>query len=150
VTPWKTQCASSSRPATAECSSMERQSIDRVVAYWSCAGLGTRSGECDTRTKDRRESLPAAAMVPTPQTPWGVRASHVVRRDATGRSSVCALNGDDGTTAFRVKDTATPEVKFLDRCEINSSEGVLQACVRRSRMRVRGTKMIRHRRSPAP
>lgn len=50
---------------------------------------------------------------------------------------------------FRVKDIAAPEVKFLDRCEIHGSEGVLQVHVRRSRMRVRGAKMIRHRRSPA-
>ena len=49
---------------------------------------------------------------------------------------------------FRVEDTAAPEVKFLDRCKINCSEGVLQELVRRSRMRVWGTKMIRHRRSP--
>ena len=49
---------------------------------------------------------------------------------------------------FRVEDTAAPEVKFLDRCKINCSEGVLQELIRRSRMRVWGTKMIRHRRSP--
>jgi len=54
----------------------------------------------------------------------------------------------DGTT-FRVKDTLAPEVKFLDRHEINSGEGALQGCVRRSRTRVWGAKMIRHRRSPA-
>jgi len=47
-----------------------------------------------------------------------------------------------------VKDTAAPEVKFLDRCKINCSEGALQVHVRRSRMRVWGAKMIRHRRSP--
>jgi len=35
---------------------------------------------------------------------------------------------------LRVKDIATPEVKFLDRCKINCSEGVLQGHVRRSRM----------------
>lgn len=50
---------------------------------------------------------------------------------------------------IRVKDTAALEVKFLDRCQVHSSEGVLPACVRRSRMRVWGAKMIRHRRSPA-
>ena len=49
---------------------------------------------------------------------------------------------------LRVKDTAALEVKFLDRCMINSSEGALQVLVRRSRMRVWGAKMIRHRRSP--
>ena len=47
-----------------------------------------------------------------------------------------------------VKDMAAPEVKFLDRCQINCSEGALQVHVRRSRMRVWGAKMIRHRRSP--
>ena len=50
---------------------------------------------------------------------------------------------------FGVKDIGAPEVKFLDRCEIHGSEGVLQVRVRRSRMRVRGAKMIRHRRSPS-
>jgi hypothetical protein len=50
---------------------------------------------------------------------------------------------------FGVKDMGAPEVKFLDRCQIHGSEGVLQVHVRRSRMRVRGAKMIRHRRSPA-
>lgn len=50
---------------------------------------------------------------------------------------------------FGVKDMGAPEVKFLDRCQIHCSEGVLQVHVRRSRMRVRGAKMIRHRRSPA-
>ena len=33
-----------------------------------------------------------------------------------------------------VKGITTPEVKFLDRCETNCSEGVLQVHVRRSRM----------------
>lgn len=50
---------------------------------------------------------------------------------------------------FGVDDIEAPEVKFLDRCEINCSEGALQVRVRRSRMRVWGAKMIRHRRSPA-
>ena len=49
---------------------------------------------------------------------------------------------------FREDDNSAPEVKLLDRCNINCSEGVLQELVRRSRMRVWGTKMIRHRRSP--
>ena len=49
---------------------------------------------------------------------------------------------------LRVEDIAAPEVKFLDRCGINCSEGALQVCVRRSRMRAWGAKMIRHRRSP--
>lgn len=48
------------------------------------------------------------------------------------------------------KGIAAPEVKFLDRRRTNCSEGVLQVRVRRSRMRVWGAKMIRHRRSPAP
>ncbi len=49
---------------------------------------------------------------------------------------------------LRVEGIATPEVKFLDRCTTNCSEGVLQVHVRRSRMKVWGAKMIRHRRSP--
>ena len=50
----------------------------------------------------------------------------------------------------RVKGTSAPEVKFLDRRKTTGGEGALQGCVRRSRTRVRGAKMIRHRRSPAP
>ncbi len=50
---------------------------------------------------------------------------------------------------FEVKGIRASEVKFLDRCETNSGEGALQVLVHRSRMRVRGAKMIRHRRSPA-
>ena len=60
-----------------------------------------------------------------------------------------ASNGDDGTDRG-AKGIAAPEVKFLDRRRTNCSEGVLQVRVRRSRMRVWGAKMIRHRRSPAP
>jgi len=47
---------------------------------------------------------------------------------------------------LEVKGIAALEVKFLDRCQTNSSEGALQVHVRRSRMRVWGAKMIRHRR----
>lgn len=49
---------------------------------------------------------------------------------------------------LRVKGMAALEVKFLDRCWTNCSEGALQVHVRQSRMRVWGAKMIRHRRSP--
>ena len=49
---------------------------------------------------------------------------------------------------LRVKGTAAPEVKFLDRCKTRCSEGVLQAHVCRSRTKVWGAKMIRHRCSP--
>ena len=59
-----------------------------------------------------------------------------------------AMHRPETMGAIGVKDIATPEVKFLDRCQINCSEGVLQVRVRRSRMRVWGAKMIRHRRSP--
>jgi len=58
------------------------------------------------------------------------------------------MNQTEMMGQLRVKDIATLEVKFLDRCKINSSEGVLQVLVHRSRMRVWGAKMIRHRRSP--
>lgn len=52
--------------------------------------------------------------------------------------------------SLRVKGTAAPEVKFLDRRKTNSGAGVLQGRVRRSRARAWGSKMIRHRRSPGP
>ena len=51
LTPWKTQCAQSIL-LTAECPSMECQSIDRE-RHWSCAGLGAFSGQpggCSRRT----------------------------------------------------------------------------------------------------
>ena len=51
---------------------------------------------------------------------------------------------------FRVQGTATPEVKFLDRCKTDSGEGVRQGPVHRSRARAWGSKRIRHPRSPAP
>ena len=54
------------------------------------------------------------------------------------------------TGPFRVQGTATPEVKFLDRCKTDSGAGVRQGPVHRSRARAWGSKMIRHRRSPAP
>jgi hypothetical protein len=47
-----------------------------------------------------------------------------------------------------VKGIAAPEVKFLDRRKTTGGKGALQVHVRRSRMRVWGAKMIRHRRSP--
>lgn len=54
------------------------------------------------------------------------------------------------TGLLDVKDISAPEVKFLDRRRINGGEGALQVHVHRSRTRVWGAKMIRHRRSPAP
>jgi len=132
VTPWKTQCAQSVL-LTAGCSSMERQSIDRA---WKkrCAGLGACSGQCGAWS-DRH--VPCRGR-------WFVPASP--RRAYAGSLSVYQA---DPMGPFRVKGTAAPEVKFLDRCKTRGSEGVLQGRVRRSRMRVWGAKMIRHRRSPA-
>jgi hypothetical protein len=127
LTPWKTQCAQSNL-LTAECPSMECRGIDRV-RHWSCAGLGAHSGQpggCSHRTTGTQ--FTSVAVPPVPVT-------------CTHRSQTMGL--------FGVKDIGAPEVKFLDRCEIHCSEGVLQVQVRRSRMRVRGAKMIRHRRSPA-
>ena len=46
---------------------------------------------------------------------------------------------------LRVKGTAALEVKFSDRCKTHGSEGVLQEHVCRSRTKVLGAKMIRHR-----
>ena len=127
LTPWKTQCAQSIL-LTAECPSMECRGIDRV-RHWSCAGLGAHSGQpggCSHRTTWVGLTLVGHSLVPV---------------TCTHRSQPMGL--------FGVKDIGAPEVKFLDRCEIHGSEGVLQVHVRRSRMRVRGAKMIRHRRSPA-
>ena len=123
----------SKRPPTAGCSSMERQSIDRA---WKkrCAGLGACSGQCGAWS-DRH--VPCRGR-------WFVPASP--RRAYAGSLSVYQA---DPMGPFRVKGTAAPEVKFLDRCKTRGSEGVLQGRVRRSRMRVWGAKMIRHRRSPA-
>ena len=129
LTPWKTQCAQSIL-LTAECPSMECRGIDRVW-HWSCAGLGAHSGQpggCSHRPTWTRSPPSGGAVLLVPVT-------------CTHRSQPMGL--------FGVKDIGAPEVKFLDRCEIHGSEGVLQVHVRRSRMRVRGAKMIRHRRSPA-
>jgi len=52
---------------------------------------------------------------------------------------------------FGVLDIETPEVKFLDRSSMGCGGGVVWLmCVRRSRTRVWGAKMIRYRRSPWP
>ena len=123
LTPWKTQCAQSIL-LTAECPSMECRGIDRV-RHWSCAGLGAHSGQPGGCTHGAK--LRSHLRIP--------------RVNCTHRSQPMGL--------FGVKGIGAPEVKFLDRCETHCSEGVLQVHVRRSRMRVRGAKMIRHRRSPA-
>jgi len=101
--------------------------------------------------------------------PWNVKASTrcgyevVLALVPFWRTWLCHLSGSDSSLLgssclvgwhsrsstmgqLGVKDIATPEVKFLDRCKINCSEGVLQVLVRRSRMWVWGAKMIRHRR----
>jgi len=132
LTPWKTQRAQSSLGLWLECPSMECHSID-LARHWSCAGLGARSGQCGAWFLVQPEGpVPLVGS-------WsllGGLSKHGHRPETMG--------------SLRVKDITAPEVKFLDRCEINSSEGVLQVRVRRSRMRVWGAKMIRHRRSPTP
>jgi len=134
VTPWKTQCASSVQPRLDAHPWNVKASTVRGTE--SCAGLGTRSGQCGAWSR------------PLPGGPVGagVKPSH--GRVNLGQSLLSVYQADP-MGPFRVKGTATPEVKFLDRCKTHCSEGVLQGCVRRSRMRVWGAKMIRHRRSPA-
>lgn len=150
-TPWKTQCAQSILPM-AECLSMECHSIDRMssLANESCAGLGAHSGQSGSCSplvgagsrppSAGARSAPAAPVHPLRSGPRPV--THPPGGSSTDRT--------DTMGPFGVDDIEAPEVKFLDRCEIDSSEGALQVRVRRSRMRVWGAKMIRHRRSPAP
>ena len=126
--PWKTQCAQRIRIGWMPVHGMAKHRPD--VAVRCCAGLGAQPGELGAH----RPAGPA-------------RHTHSV---------VTAASRDRGVDAYPpsvrgllgVKDIAAPEVKFLDRCKINCSEGVLHLPVRRSRMRVWGAKMIRHRRSP--
>lgn len=99
------------------------------VAVRCCAGLGAQSGELGAHRTSAQCGIPFSG--PCHLLGLGVDAYP---------PSVRGLLG--------VKDIAAPEVKFLDRCKINCSEGVLHLPVRRSRMRVWGAKMIRHRRSP--
>ena len=117
------------RPVLAGCSSMEWQGIDRTWQQ-SCAGLGACSWTMWAR-------------------PLALRLRHrgLVRGCRPARASQGGFR-PQMMGMLRVKPIATPEVKFLDRCKRSSSEGVLQVHVRRSRMRVWGAKMIRHRRSP--
>jgi hypothetical protein len=125
MSPWKTQCAQSILAAV--CPSMECQSID-LMWLMCCAGLGAHSGQCG-----------AGPLSSRPRPPFGVGLW-------SGGSWLRYLSATMGLLG--VKDITAPEVKFLDRCKINCSEGALQVHVRRSRMRVWGAKMIRHRRSP--
>jgi len=146
TTPWKTQCAPSIL-STAECSSMECRSIDQsfllaIELCWSwspiwatwCMEPGPDPVGLGGLARAEGASASPRSRLPLPQRPRGPR-SFMHRSQTMG--------------PFRVKDIAAPEVKFLDRCTINRSEGAWQVRVRRSRMRVRGAKMIRHRRSPA-
>jgi len=99
------------------------------VAVRCCAGLGAQSGELGASRASAQCGIPFR-----------------------GSCHLLGFGVDWYPPSMRgllgVKDTAAPEVKFLDRCMINCSEGVLHLHVRRSRMRVWGAKMIRHRRSP--
>jgi len=114
----------------------------------SCASLGAHSGECGHTSSDPVPVRLVLGLVPvledTPSLHWYPPSPTHLCLWSWGLV-VCqpSTMGQLG-----VKDTAAPEVKFLDRCKINCSEGALQVLVRRSRMRVWGAKMIRHRRSP--
>jgi len=135
VTPWKTQCAQS-------------------VHYGWMLIHGT------SKHRPSKEQSVVLVLEPAPG-----NVVHGYDRSVPGRGRPGGFARPGGTPVrarrllsvyqanpmgpFRVKGTATPEVKFLDRCKTPGSEGVLQGCVRRSRMRVWGAKMIRHRRSPA-
>lgn len=110
------------------------------VAKRSCAGLGAHPGQLLV-------VLPALPLRWVAVCRWSPRCDPGPAPAARGGRRV---HQSDTMGPLRVKDIAAPEVKFLDRCEINRSEGVLQGRVRRSRMRAWGSKMIRHRRSPQP
>jgi len=144
VTPWKTQCAQSVHTRLDVHPGNVKASTEQGTR--SCAGLGACFGQCGAWSK------PVAAVSWTCLW-WACRLRAAATRplallfvSQTGLLSVYQANL---TGPFGVKGTAAPEVKFLDRCKTHGSEGVLQGCVRRSRMRVWGAKMIRHRRSPA-
>lgn len=123
LTPWKTQCAQS-------------------VQSWLDA--------CPWNVKASTElgSGVVQALVPVQE--------NVVPHPGSGNGSLrvaqylswCCGNLPPMMGLLRVEGIGAPEVKFLDRCKTNCSEGVLQEHVRRSRMRARGAKMIRHHRSP--
>lgn len=117
-----------SKQPMAECPSMECQSID-LMWLWSCAGLGAHTGQCGI-----------CPPVPCWGHPRPVAHSTAV---LVGTCTVSTMMG-----LLWVKGIEALEVKFLDRCKTNCSEGALQVHVCRSRMRVWGAKMIRHRRSP--
>lgn len=150
LTLWKTQCAQSIQ-SLAECLSMECHSIDRT-------GHGVVLALVPIQGK--RMSVPWFAWGNPPG--QGPRAGAVCRVPfpsgwAPHRSFPTGFlphqrwrHLPDMMGSLRVKGTAAPEVKFLDRCKTNSSAGVLQGRVRRSRARAWGSKMIRHRRSPGP
>ena len=169
--PWKTQCAPSVRPL-AGCPSMEWQSIDRMWQLLCCAGpwcpsRGTGRGALPaghspaavaSPTTNNPHQPPPATLQALPRAPvaggggGGAGAGGRARLGRPGGLGPRAAGArrSASTGLLRVKDTAAPEVKFLDRCKINCSEGALHVRVRRSRMRVWGAKMIRHRRSPPP
>lgn len=139
--PWITQCAPSVLSAMAECPSMEYQSIDRVWLSELCYALGSTQG--NVMHAWLKSLLGAGSWFTVPSGSVACVPRYV---SAFLLFGMCL---PEMMEPSRVKDTATPEVKFLDRCLVHSGEGVLPACVRRSRMRVWGAKMIRHRRSPA-
>lgn len=126
----------STHPVLAECLSMECHSIDRT-------GRGVVLALVPVQGKRVPSRWLRARAVGSP--PWGSPLG------APGfLPSLWWRHLPDMMGSLRVKGTAAPEVKFLDRCKTNSGAGVLQGRVRRSRARAWGSKMIRHRRSPGP
>ena len=102
----------SKRPPMAGCPSMECRSIDLM---WLCE-------LCWPWCSSKGNMVLSPALQGLCTALW----SSLAGSGGQYQSSVMGL--------LRVKDIATPEVKFLDRCKINCGEGVLQVHVRRSRM----------------
>ena len=131
----------SKQPVLAECLSMECHSIDQTGRGVVLALVPVQGKRVSVPRSPSRGwagfGPPAGARAGPPRWP-----GHLPHR---WWQHLADMMG-----SLRVKGTAAPEVKFLDRCKTNSGAGVLQGCVRRSRARAWGSKMIRHRRSPAP
>jgi len=166
LSPWKTQCAPSIPSAVTVYACPWNVKASTQCGHVSCAGL--RAHLWDNQVRRPSPSTPpllsslgtdlhTVSPPVSPDSPeegervWergGGRPPGVERGRGGGRREwpTDRLRGG----RFGVEGMAAPEVKFLDRCQTHSSEGVLQVRVRRSRMRVWGAKTIRHRRSPQP
>ena len=87
-------------------------------------------------------SDPSWAMRGDPARAGGLPPRQDAARDRRHRTGTRRARG-----AVR---TVPREVEFLDRCKTNWGESARHACLRQSRTRVWGSKMIRYRRSPYP